>query len=90
MTDTDSEDVVGRAVVIDGDNGFSLPINWNTLGAGRYTVRVFADGAEFARRSVTVGTLGAGEFPTELTGAFVLPSFPRAGQETTIRWEESL
>ena len=74
----------------DGENGFSLLFNWNLLGAGRYTVRALADGAEFARRSVTTSTLGLGQFPRGLTGEFVLPNFPQAGQETTIRWEESL
>ena len=74
----------------DGDNGFSLAVNWNLLGAGRHTVRALADGEEFARRQVIVGTLGAGEFPTGLEGTFVLPDFPAAGQETSVRWEESL
>ena len=74
----------------DGDNGFSLAVNWNLIGAGRHTVRALADGEEFARRQVTVGTLGAGEFPTGLEGTFVLPDFPGAGQETSVRWEESL
>ena len=74
----------------DGANGFSLAVNWNLLGAGRYTVRALADGEEFARRQVTVGTLGAGEFPTGLEGTFVLPDFPQTGQKTTVRWEESL
>lgn len=53
-------------------------------------MRALADGAGFARRSFTVGTLAVGEFPRGLTGAFVLPDFPQAGHETTIRWEESL
>lgn len=74
----------------DGENGFSLPFNWNLLGVGSHTVRALADGAEFARRGFTVGTLDAGEFPRSLSGEFVLPNFPQAGQETTIRWEESL
>ncbi|MDE2812577.1 MAG: thermonuclease family protein, partial [Gemmatimonadota bacterium] len=44
----------------DGENGFSLLFNWNLLGAGRHLVRALADGAEFARRSVTASTLGLG------------------------------
>ena len=74
----------------DGENGFSLLFNWNLLGAGHHTVRAWADGAEFARHSLTVSTLGLGPFPRDLTGEFVLPNFPQAGQETIIRWEESL
>ena len=45
----------------DGNDGFSLLFNWNLRGAGSHTVRALAEGAEFARRSVTVGTAGAGE-----------------------------
>ena len=74
----------------DGENGFSVLLNWNLLGEGRHSVRALADGVEFARRSITVRTLGLGPFPRDLTGEFVLPDFPQAGQETTIRWEESL
>jgi len=74
----------------DGENGFGLVFNWNLLGAGVHRVRAFANGAPFARHRLTVGTLDAGEFPRGLTGEFVLPDFPEAGQETTIRWEESL
>ena len=80
-----------RAVCEDeGDNGFSLLFNWNLLGAGRHTVRALADGAEFARHTVTVATVSDENFLRGRQGDFVLPHFPQAGQETTIRWEESL
>ena len=80
-----------RAVCEDeGANGFSLLFNWNLLGAGRHTVRALADGAEFARHTVTVGTVSTDNFLRDRRGDFVLPNFPQAGQETTIRWEESL
>ena len=74
----------------DGNNGFSLLFNWNILGDGLHTVRALADGVEFARRTFTVSTLNSEEFARGLSGGFVLPNFPHAGQETTIRWEESL
>ena len=80
-----------RAVCEDeGANGFSLLFNWNLLGAGRHTVRALADGAEFARHTVTVATVSDENFLRGRQGDFVLPHFPQAGQETTIRWEESL
>ena len=30
------------------------------------------------------------EFPTGLSGEFMLDGFPGAGQETTVEWEQSL
>ena len=74
----------------DGNNGFSLLYNWNMLGDGMHMVRALADGVEFARGSVMVSTLGLGEMPTGLSGAYPLADFPTMGQETMIQWEESL
>ena len=74
----------------DGNNGFSLLFNWNLLGDGLHTMRALADGVEFAQSTVTVSTLGLGAFATGLSGEFMLAGFPRAGQETTVEWEESL
>ena len=73
----------------DDNNGFSLLFNWNLLGDGLHTVRALADGEEFANVTVTVSSL-SGEFMTGMSGAFPLPDFPSAGQETTVEWEESL
>ena len=53
-------------------------------------MRALADGAEFARHTVTVGTVSTDNFLRGRRGDFVLPHFPQAGQETAIRWEESL
>ena len=74
----------------DDNNGFGLTVNWNLLGDGQHTVRALADGVEFAQVTFTVATLGLGEFPQGLDGEFSLVDFPLTGQQTTIRWQESL
>lgn len=73
----------------DGNNGFGLLVNWNLLGDGTHTVRALRDGVEFARAAVVVATLGLGEFPRGLSGAFILPGFPQAGRNTRVQWQES-
>ena len=79
----DTADVCG-----DADNGFGLLFNWNLLGAGRHTVRAYADGEEFAHSTVTVTTL-AGEFATGLRRTHAIEDFPAAGQTTIVEWQES-
>ena len=39
--------------------------------------------------TITVTTLGLGEFPTGLSGEFILPDFPQVGTETSIQWQQS-
>ena len=63
--------------------------NWNLLGDGVHTVQAFADGVEFANVTITVTTLGLGEFPTGLSGEFTLPDFPQVETETSIQWQQS-
>jgi hypothetical protein len=73
----------------DGNNGFGLLFNWNLLGDGSHTVRALADGAEFARASVVVATLGV-EFLQGAGGQFPLSNFPQAGREDlSLQWQES-
>ena len=73
----------------DGNNGFGLLFNWNLLTDGVHTLRALRDGVEFARATFTVATLGLGEFPTGLSGAYRLPDFPQTGTSTFLRWQES-
>src|SRR5262245_53334580 len=44
----------------DADNGFASLVNWNSVGEGLHTVRVFADGVQFAQVAFTVTTLDLG------------------------------
>ena len=77
-----------RSVCGDTDNGFSLLVNWNNLGAGQHTVRALVDGVEFARTTVRVTTFGV-DFLRGVSGTFDLPNFPSAGATTVIQWAES-
>ena len=78
-----------RAVCGDADNGFGLLVNWNLLGSGTHTVRVFADGVLVGEAPVTISTLGT-KFVSGASGTYVLQHFPQSGRNTTVRWEESL
>ena len=80
---TDTQGVCG-----DTDNGFGLLFNWNLLGNGTHTVRVLADGVEFANATVTVTTLGQ-EILRGASGEYTVTDFPEVGSSTVIRWQES-
>ena len=70
------------------DTGFSLLINWNTLGTGPHVVRALGDGVEFARVTAHVVTLGA-EFRQGLSGSMRLDNFPQPGKGVIAEWQES-
>ena len=78
-----------RGVCGDINNGFSLLWNWNNLGEGEHTVGALIDGVEFASTTVRVTTFGE-QFLRGVSGRFPIPNFPRAGETTTLRWEQSL
>ncbi len=71
----------------DADNGFGYTFNWNRLGNGSHNLRAFADGVEFANVNFTVTTLGV-EYLRGVIGAYILPNFPQAGSNVTVRWAE--
>jgi hypothetical protein len=85
---TSREDTQG--VCGDSNNGFGITYNWNLAGDGTHTLRAFADSVEFARVNFIVTTLGT-QF---LQGAaneivnYVLPDFPLANNQITVRWSE--
>ena len=70
------------------DTGFGLLVNWGILAPGTHTLRVLADGAEFARRTVTVVSLGA-EFLRGRSASIDLPDFPSTGRVTVLEWREA-
>ena len=72
----------------DTDNGFGLLFNWNLLGDGSHTVRVLADGTEFAQATVTVTTLGT-EFFQSASREVHVPDFPEAGTDIVLRWQQA-
>jgi hypothetical protein len=70
------------------NTGFGFVINWNLLGDGRHTVRVFDDGVEFANATFRVITPGV-PFLRQGTGRATIQDFPRTGEQTTVQWQES-
>lgn len=70
------------------NTGYGLPYNWNNLGSGLHTLRVFADGIEFDRVSFYVTTLGE-PYLQGLNGEYILPNFPSIGKQVTVRWSEA-
>ena len=69
------------------DNGFAMLWNWNLLGPGPHTVRVFADGMEFDSATFEVNTLGEEfvrglDLRTELTALDL-------EKNIEIRWSDS-
>jgi len=73
----------------DTNNGFGLLVNWNLLSPGSHRVRVLADNVEIASSTFTVATLGLGQFPQGLSGAFTLQNFPQNGRTTRVQWQEA-
>ncbi|MDZ7621713.1 MAG: trypsin-like peptidase domain-containing protein [Candidatus Competibacteraceae bacterium] len=67
------------------NTGFGYTVNWNNIGDGAHTVRAFIDGVEFAQARFTVTTLGA-DFLRGASGGYLLPNFPQAGRNVTVRW----
>lgn len=69
----------------DANNGFSLSLNYNTLGEGSHTAQVFDDGELFATVEFDVVTLGE-EFLTGVYGSSVIEM--SAGQLVSVLWSE--
>ncbi len=72
----------------DADNGFGYTFNWNRLGDGSHNLKAFADGVEFADVNFTVTTLGE-EYLRGASREAILPDFPQAGGNVTVRWAET-
>lgn len=81
------EDTIG--VCSDIDNGYGLLFNWNRLGDGEHTLRVYADGVELGASTFTVQTL-LEEYLTGVSGRFVLEDFPFEAETVLVEWVESL
>jgi hypothetical protein len=73
----------------DTNNGFGLLFNWNLLSPGSHRVRILSNNVEIASSTFTVATLGLGQFPQGLSGAFTLQNFPQNGRTTRVQWQES-
>ena len=73
----------------DNDNGFGVLVNWNLLGNGTHTVRLFDNGVEFASATFTVVSTGEA-FLRGLVGSAVALQFPTPSDDTLLEWQESL
>ncbi len=80
----DTGSVCGRT-----DTGYGLTYNWNRLGDGKHTLRVYADGVEFGRVRFTVTTLGHDYLKDLPIYERTLSNFPTTGKDTTLRWSEA-
>lgn len=79
---TDTQGVCG-----DSNNGWSFLWNWNKLGDGSHTVKVFDNGVQFGAATITVKTLGE-EFRTGLSKTVTVLDFPSPGQSVTLQWQQ--
>ena len=69
------------------DTGYALLWNWNILGDGQHTVRVFADGVEFDSATVTVHTFGE-EFLQGITASTDITLLDRQ-KNVFVQWQET-
>src|SRR5439155_25535899 len=67
----------------DSANGFIAEQNWNLVGDGQHTIRLYDNGNVFAGVTFTVTTLGT-EF---LTGHSATCQTALAGKDVTLTWE---
>ncbi len=74
-----------QGVCGDSNNGFITQFNWNLVGNGQHTIRVFDNGVQFSQATFTVTTLGA-EF---LTGQSATCNTSLAGQNVTLTWQQN-
>lgn len=76
----------GDTPCADKNNGFVTLFNWNLVGPGEHTIRVFDNGVQFAQSTFTVTTLGT----DYLTGVVGSCGTRIAGQDVTVTWQENL
>lgn len=72
----------------DTDNGFGFLYNFNLLGPGVHTIRVEADGVEFATSTFTVATF-LENFVSGASGSVQIADFTYVGDMATLVWQES-
>lgn len=78
----DTEGVCG-----DSDNGFGFLWNYNILGDGQHTVRVYADGQEFDHATFEVNTLGQ-EFVRDMELSIGLIALD-VDKDMRVTWQQS-
>ena len=71
------------------NNGFGFLTNWSIFPPGTHTLRVLADGVEFARSTFNVTSLGA-EFLRGKSASVTVNDFPAIGKSTVLQWQEPM
>ncbi len=78
-----------RGVCGDTNNGFAILFNWNNLGDGTHTARLFVDGKQLGNPvTFTVTTFGE-EFMRGAEGVCHAADFPTQGTDTTLVWDQN-
>src|SRR5713226_1748458 len=79
----DTQSVCGHS-----NTGFAFLINWNLVGTGQHTIRVYDNGQQFAQAPFLVATLGT-EFLRGVAREEVVLAFPQSNATTYLKWQES-
>ncbi len=79
------EDTQGRCGK--ANTGYGLTYNWNRLGDGLHTLRVLVEGVELEWVNFQVSTFSV-PYLQGITGEYVIPDFPKAGNNVVVRWSE--
>ncbi len=69
-------------------SGYGLVINWNLLGVGEHTIKVYVDGILFDDLTFNVAGFGQ-EFLQDASAEYLLEGFPNPGEQTTIGWSKA-
>jgi hypothetical protein len=70
------------------DSGYGITYNWNRLAPGQHTIRMTADGVEFANIAFNVVDLGA-EFLGDRAQTGLVNDFPVPGRSAVLGWQAS-
>ncbi len=85
---TPRQDVTGVCGSGNVNTGFGVLFNYNSLGAGVHTARIFRSGIQLASATFTV-TVPAGEFMTGVSREVSVTNFPTFGRNATLIWQQS-
>ena len=71
------------------NTGFGLLFNYNGLGTGTHTARVFVNGQPRGNPVTFTVTAPAGEFLSGFSREITVPNFPTPGRTATLIWQEA-
>lgn len=77
-----------RSVCGDANNGYSTLLNYNLVGAGEHTIRLYADNVLFAEERFSVVGFGQ-EFMKGLQKIVTVSDFPATGDSSQLSWSEA-